>query len=81
MSGNSDFSFLDNMDQLICIEDYEKYAHEHLPPYVRDYYNSGAGEQQSLRLNIEAFRRYVPKKGRVSTIFFPQQVISFNSIK
>ncbi|XP_076234394.1 hydroxyacid oxidase [Calliopsis andreniformis] len=46
------------MNQFICIEDYEKYAEKHLPPSVRDYYNSGAGEQYSLRMNLEAFRKY-----------------------
>ncbi|XP_076284088.1 hydroxyacid oxidase [Lasioglossum baleicum] len=46
------------MSQFVCVEDYEKYAIKHLPPAVRDYYNSGAGEEFSLRLNVEAFRKY-----------------------
>lgn len=46
------------MSQFVCVEDYEKYAAKRLLPAVRDYYNSGAGEQFSLRLNIEAFRKY-----------------------
>ncbi|XP_076659754.1 hydroxyacid oxidase [Halictus rubicundus] len=46
------------MSQFVCVEDYEKHAIKHLPPAARDYYNSGAGEQFSLRLNIEAFRKY-----------------------
>lgn len=46
------------MAQLICIEDYEKYACEHLTPSVKDYYNSGAGEEYSLKLNTEAFKKY-----------------------
>ncbi|XP_076384022.1 hydroxyacid oxidase [Megalopta genalis] len=46
------------MSQFVCVEDYEIYATKHLPPAVRDYYNSGAGEQFSLRLNTEAFRKY-----------------------
>ncbi|KOC59761.1 Hydroxyacid oxidase 1 [Habropoda laboriosa] len=44
--------------QMICVEDFEKYASTHLTPSVRDYYNSGAGEQFSLRLNTEAFKKY-----------------------
>lgn len=48
--------------QMICVEDFEKYASTHLTPSVRDYYNSGAGEQYSLKLNVDAFRRYVTKE-------------------
>ncbi|XP_071869385.1 hydroxyacid oxidase [Bombus fervidus] len=44
--------------RMICIEDFEKYASTHLTPSVRDYYNSGAGEQFSLQLNKDAFKRY-----------------------
>ncbi|XP_017891803.1 peroxisomal (S)-2-hydroxy-acid oxidase GLO3 [Ceratina calcarata] len=43
---------------MICIEDFEKYAEKHLTPAVRDYYNSGAGEQYTLKLNTEAFKKY-----------------------
>ncbi|KAK2583751.1 hypothetical protein KPH14_009664 [Odynerus spinipes] len=46
------------MTNLVCVEDYEKYAMNNLPPSVRDYYKSGAGEEHSLRWNREAFRRY-----------------------
>ncbi|CAL7949813.1 unnamed protein product [Xylocopa violacea] len=44
--------------QMVCVEDFEKYAYSHLTPSVRDYYNSGAGEQFSLSLNKEAFKRF-----------------------
>ncbi|CAK9808258.1 2-Hydroxyacid oxidase 1 [Anthophora plagiata] len=44
--------------QMICVEDFEKYAHTHLTPSVRDYYNAGAGAEFSLRLNTEAFKKY-----------------------
>lgn len=43
---------------MICIEDFQKYADQNLTPSVRDYYNSGAGEQFSLKLNTEAFKKY-----------------------
>lgn len=57
------FLFIDTMSQqMICIEDFQKYADQHLTPSVRDYYNSGAGEQFSLKLNTEAFKKYVKKK-------------------
>ncbi|XP_043255327.1 peroxisomal (S)-2-hydroxy-acid oxidase GLO5 [Colletes gigas] len=46
------------MAQFVCIEDYQKHALNHLTPSVRDYYNSGAGEEYSLRLNTEAFKKY-----------------------
>ncbi|KAL6448737.1 hypothetical protein ACFW04_000510 [Cataglyphis niger] len=46
------------MAALVCVEDYEKYALEHLPPSVRDYYKSGAGEEYSVKWNREAFKNY-----------------------
>ncbi|KZC06632.1 Peroxisomal (S)-2-hydroxy-acid oxidase GLO5 [Dufourea novaeangliae] len=46
------------MNQFVCVEDYEIHAQKNLPPTVRDYYNSGAGEQFSLKLNTEAFRKF-----------------------
>lgn len=46
------------MSNFVCVEDYEKYALNNLPPFVRDYYRSGAGEEYSLRWNREAFKRY-----------------------
>ncbi|XP_043671074.1 peroxisomal (S)-2-hydroxy-acid oxidase GLO5 [Vespula pensylvanica] len=46
------------MASFVCLEDYEKYATNNLPPIVRDYYKSGAGEESSLRWNREAFKRY-----------------------
>ncbi|XP_054011973.1 2-Hydroxyacid oxidase 1 isoform X1 [Hylaeus anthracinus] len=46
------------MAEFVCIEDYKTYAQRHLSRSVRDYYNSGAGEEYSLKLNIEAFRKF-----------------------
>ncbi|XP_076164499.1 hydroxyacid oxidase [Ptiloglossa arizonensis] len=46
------------MANFVCIEDYQKHADKYLATPVRDYYNSGAGEEYSLRLNTEAFRKY-----------------------
>jgi len=46
------------MAMYVCVKDYEKYALEHLPPFVRDYYKSGAGDEYSLKWNREAFKRY-----------------------
>ncbi|KAL6258061.1 hypothetical protein P5V15_009978 [Pogonomyrmex californicus] len=46
------------MTPYVCIEDYEKYALEHLPASVRDYYKSGAGEEYSVKWNKEAFKNY-----------------------
>ncbi|XP_012220264.1 uncharacterized protein Hao [Linepithema humile] len=46
------------MAAYVCVKDYEKYALKHLPPPVRDYYKSGAGEEYSLKRNKEAFKTY-----------------------
>lgn len=46
------------MARLVCVEDYEKYALQNLPPHVRDYYKSGAGAEHSLIWNREAFRKF-----------------------
>ncbi|KOX77090.1 Hydroxyacid oxidase 1 [Melipona quadrifasciata] len=45
-------------ESMVCIEDFEKYASTRLTPSVRDYYNSGAGDMFSLKLNVEAFKKY-----------------------
>ncbi|XP_017106728.2 uncharacterized protein Hao [Drosophila bipectinata] len=42
---------------LVCVEDFEKKAEAHLEKNALDYYRSGAGEQFTLGLNREAFRR------------------------
>ncbi|XP_015516994.1 hydroxyacid oxidase 1 [Neodiprion lecontei] len=44
--------------KLVCIEDYEREALKRLPSIVRDYYKSGAGEEFTLRLNVDAFQKY-----------------------
>lgn len=41
----------------VCVDDYEKVALQKLTPVVRDYYKSGAGEEYTLKLNIDTFRR------------------------
>lgn len=47
------------MARLVCIKDFENHALNSLPPKVRDYYKSGAGEEFSLKLNRDAFKKYV----------------------
>ncbi|CAD7012184.1 (S)-2-hydroxy-acid oxidase GLO1 [Ceratitis capitata] len=42
---------------LVCVEDFEKKAHSVLEKNALDYYRSGAGEQFTLQLNRDAFRR------------------------
>ncbi|GIZ00967.1 hydroxyacid oxidase 1 [Caerostris extrusa] len=44
--------------EFIVVEDFEKYALHNLPKSVADYYKSGADEEQTLKENIEAFKRY-----------------------
>ncbi|XP_034939778.1 hydroxyacid oxidase 1 [Chelonus insularis] len=46
------------MQQLVCVDDYEKLAVKTLPPIAKDYYQSGAGDQNTLKWNREAFARY-----------------------
>lgn len=43
--------------ELVCVEDFEKEAFTKLEKNALDYYRSGAGEQFSLGLNREAFKR------------------------
>jgi hypothetical protein len=47
------------MAPFVCIQDFENYALNNLAPVVRDYYKSGAGEENTLRWNKEAFKEYV----------------------
>ncbi|XP_061396855.1 uncharacterized protein LOC133332469 [Musca vetustissima] len=41
----------------VCVSDFEEEAHDILDKKVVDYYRSGAGEEVSLNLNRQAFRR------------------------
>ena len=43
--------------QLVCLDDFEKYAFKSLPLNALDYYRSGANDQVTLKDNVEAFRR------------------------
>lgn len=44
--------------ELVCVADFERKAKQILEKKAADFINSGAGEELSLRLNREAFRRY-----------------------
>ena len=39
--------------------DYEALAAEHLEPGAHGYYAGGAGDEQTLRDNVEAYRRWI----------------------
>lgn len=41
----------------VCVTDFEEEAHQILDKKIVDYYRSGAGEEVSLNLNRQAFRR------------------------
>ncbi|KAJ9591427.1 hypothetical protein L9F63_002033, partial [Diploptera punctata] len=43
--------------QFVCVSDYERHAFNLLPKNALDYYRSGAGEEFTLSLNRDAFRR------------------------
>ncbi|XP_011505949.1 PREDICTED: hydroxyacid oxidase 1 [Ceratosolen solmsi marchali] len=45
------------MARFVCIQDFENSAMNNLAPVVRDYYKSGAGEENTLRWNKEAFKQ------------------------
>ncbi|KAJ8920886.1 hypothetical protein NQ315_015679 [Exocentrus adspersus] len=45
-------------NNLVCIKDFEEYAHQVLPRSALDYYRSGAGQEKTLRQNNKAFSRY-----------------------
>lgn len=47
------------MAALVCVEDFERYAYQHLPRNALDYYRSGANDEQSLKDNRLAFSRYL----------------------
>ncbi|KAM8712076.1 hypothetical protein ACLKA7_012578 [Drosophila subpalustris] len=42
---------------LVCVDDFERQADSKLEKTAKDYYKSGAGEQFTLNLNREAFKR------------------------
>lgn len=42
---------------LVCVEDFEQQADSKLEKSAKDYYKSGAGDQFTLRLNREAYKR------------------------
>ena len=45
------------MSQMLCIDDIERYALQHLSKASADYYKSGANDEQTLRENRIAFSR------------------------
>ena len=44
--------------KFVCVEDYEKHAINVLPAAAYDYYRSGADQEQTLKDNKNAFKRY-----------------------
>lgn len=45
------------MVSLVCVDDYEKYAHSILPKKSLDFYKSGACGELTLQENKKAFSR------------------------
>ena len=41
----------------VCVDDFEKHAKKHLPKYAFEYFAGGADEENTLRENVEAFKR------------------------
>ncbi|XP_076339475.1 2-Hydroxyacid oxidase 1-like isoform X2 [Tachypleus tridentatus] len=48
---------MDQETRMVCLDDFENFAAKHLNKSAFDYYRSGANQEQTLRENIEAFRR------------------------
>ena len=46
-------------EQLVCVADFEKKARQLIPKMALDYYCGGADDEQTLRDNMEAFKRFV----------------------
>jgi len=49
---------MSHLSDLISLHDVEKRALELLPLAVRGYYSSGADDEETVRANREAFRKY-----------------------
>lgn len=47
---------------MFCVADFEKYAQARLDSNAWGYYSSGANQEQTLRDNVEAFRRFSKRK-------------------
>uniref|UniRef100_A0AC34RRG9 FMN hydroxy acid dehydrogenase domain-containing protein n=1 Tax=Panagrolaimus sp. JU765 TaxID=591449 RepID=A0AC34RRG9_9BILA len=50
---------MNSLSQFISISDVEKRALELLPKSVRDYYKSGADDEQTLKRNRKAYKKYL----------------------
>ncbi|XP_076339476.1 2-Hydroxyacid oxidase 1-like isoform X1 [Tachypleus tridentatus] len=48
---------MDQETRMVCLDDFENFAAKNLNKNAFDYYRSGANQEQTLRENIEAFRR------------------------
>ena len=44
--------------EVVCLDDFEEHARRQLPKFVFDFYSLGALEQETVRENRRAFRRY-----------------------
>ena len=44
--------------KLVCLQDYEELAYEILPEAILSFYKGGADQEQTLRDNRDAFKRY-----------------------
>lgn len=60
---------MSNDIKIVCLQDYEENAIKVLPPFVLDYYKGGADQEQTLRDNHEAFKRYCYLKKLSCTVF------------
>ena len=53
------YSLVRVMQGPVCLADFEVHFNNSLDKNAREYYSSGANQQQTLRDNVEAFMRYV----------------------
>lgn len=46
------------LTKCVCVADVEEMALRKMPKFVRDYYQSGADDQETLKRNLSAFKRF-----------------------
>lgn len=54
---------MDHGAPLLCVADFERHAGSVLGKNAWDYYSSGANQQQTLKDNVDAFKRLVNTMG------------------
>lgn len=51
-----------HLEKYVCVADFEADAFIKLPKLIWDYYSSGSDDEQTLKRNIKALKKYKKKK-------------------